>query len=254
MPVIPSLPAEMAAALAWWREAGVDHAHHDEPQPWLRDEPPPHTGAPAPRTAPPAAPTADVAPAARIGADLASAPDDLAGFVRWLMVEPSLDDGRVSGRVAPRGTMAAPLMILVAEPEPDDEATGLLLSGPNGRLLDSFLAAAGLADAPVWRASALVRQTPLADWPALAAAGLGDVVGRHLALARPQRLIVFGRNLPPLLNHDPTQIAADLLLVNQEAPSIPALFAPDLGHLAKRPGAKAAFWRNWLEWSARAAG
>lgn len=239
----------MAAALAWWREAGVDRAYHDEPQPWLADEPPPQANGRALPVASPMVPEPDPAPAARIGGDPALAPADLPAFVRWWLTEPSLDHGMVRGRVAPRGTMQAPLMILVAEPELEDEATGSLLSGPHGRLLDGFLAAAGLADAPVWRASALVRQTPLADWAALARSGLGDVLSRHLALARPRRLIVFGRNLPPLLNHDPAQITADLPLVNQEAPSIPALFAPDLGHLARRPGAKAAFWRNWLEWS-----
>jgi DNA polymerase len=239
----------MAAALAWWREAGVDHAYHDEPQPWLRDEPPPRTEARAPIAAP--AP-AEAAPLARIGGDPAAAPADLDAFVQWWLAEPSLDHGMVRARVPPRGTMRAPLMILVAEPEPEDEGSGTLLSGPNGRLLDAFLAAAGLADLPVWRASALVRHTPLADWTELARSGLGDVLARHLALARPRRLIVFGRNLPPLLDHDPTQIAADLRLVNQETASIPTLFAPDLGHLARRPGAKAAFWRNWLDWSAKA--
>lgn len=248
MPAARSQPADIASALAWWREAGVDHAYHDEPEAWLRaDEAVSPAGAGQAPAPPPVAPAPEPA---RIGGDRSAWPTDLAQFVQWWREEPSLDGGRVLGRVPPRGEPHAPLMVLVAEPEPEDEANGQLLSGANGRLLDAFLGAAGLAAAPVWRASALPRHTPQADWRSLAEAGLGDVLAHHMRLAGPARVIVFGLNLLPLLGHDPAQRTANLRFVNQEAPSISALFAPDLGHLVQRPGAKAAFWRSWLDWSA----
>jgi DNA polymerase len=250
MPAVRSQPADIAAALAWWREAGVDHAYHDKAEPWLKAKEAPQDierGGPIP---PPAAPPPE---SPRMGGDPAAWPRDLAGFIPWWLSEPTLDHGMVRGRVPPRGEPHAPLMVLVAEPEAGDEATGQLLSGANGRLLQGFLAAAGLAGSPVWLASALVRHTLLADWGALAESGLGEVVTHHIALARPRQVLVFGRNIPPLLGHDPAQRTADLRLVNQEAPSVSALFAPDLGHLVQRPGAKAAFWRTWLDWTAPSA-
>ncbi len=82
------------------------------------------------------------------------------------MSEPSLVDGSVTRRIAPRGAAGVELMIVVPEPEREDEA--VLLSGPQGKLLDAMLEAFGLNADQVYFASVLPRHLPGADWNALA--------------------------------------------------------------------------------------
>ena len=85
-------------------------------------------------------------------------------------------------------------------------------------------------------------------WAALDAAGLGQVVRQHIALARPQRLLVFGRHISPLLGHDPAKTADPLRHFYHVGPSIPALAASGLDSLMTRPRGKAVLWRNLLAW------
>jgi DNA polymerase len=251
--------ADIAAVLDWWREAGVDCAFDDAPRQWIvaadaaEEGVAPSVGVvPAEGARPEPAP-----PPPTIGGDRAAWPTDLAGFASWWLSEPSLDTGQLPDRVPPRGPAGAPLMVLVPEPEVGDSDT--LLSGPQGRLLAAMLAAMGLSADEVYFASALPRHTPMADWATLAAQGLGEVLRLHVALARPQRLIAFGRHIPPLLaisglgpplnGNVPTQNSLILPTINQEGGSVTLLVARDLGSLLERPIAKGAFWQHWLEWS-----
>ena len=148
------LAGQIAAALDWWREAGVDGDLRDEPQRWIAPaiatEP---AASDAPLAAASAAPAAPPAPPAVI--DRSTWPQDLDRFAPWRLSEPWLDEGRTSGRVAPRGAAGAELMILVAEPEREDSDT--LLSGPRGRLFAAMLAAMGLEPAAAYVASVLPR-------------------------------------------------------------------------------------------------
>lgn len=234
---------EVAAAFTWWREAGVDCTFHDEPTNW---------------TAPPAVEqetarlleTAQIAPAAQPASpalDAATLPQDLSAFVGWWLADPWLDDGRVAGRVPPRGEAGAAAMVIVPEPEREDQDR--LLSGRQGRLLDSILTAMGLPPDRVYIASVLPRHTPMADWPALAARGLGQVLCRHVKLVGPQRLIAFGNNVLPLLGNDLPNSDQPSRRFNHEGLSIPLLVAMDLGVLLARPRAKARLWQQWLDWT-----
>lgn len=244
------IAGDIAAAMAWWREAGVDCHFADAPQQWLAPSEAAARGgedaasgvaAPLRKAAPkpPAAPT-------RIGGDKALWPQDLTGFHEWWRTEPSLDSAPPTERVLPRGSIKAPLMVLVEQPEPED--SDCLLSGAAGRHLKAMLSAMGYAEDKVYLASALPRHTPLADWTALAANGLGEVVAHHIGLASPQRLLVLGNNLPPLLGHDPAQSAQPLRAFNHESRTIPVLSAPGLDALA-RPRMKAQLWSRWLDWT-----
>ena len=153
---------------------------------------------------------------------------------------------RSRSSMPPRGVHGAKLMLLVAQPEGEDDER--LLSGPQGRLLAAILRAMGLAEEDTYCASALPRPAPLPDWTALAAQGLGDLTRHHIALAAPQRLLVFGRGLAPLLaeNGEP----APALPLGGRA--IPLMIAPRLDRLARMPGHRKQFWTKWLEWSAHA--
>jgi DNA polymerase len=235
------LEQQIAAAQDWWREAGVDLAFVDAPQGWLAQpaaEVPPEEAAPAIPTVPP--------PPA-IGGDRAAWPHDLASFHRWWLEEPSLDTGGSSPRVAPRGPANAPLAILVPMPEADDGDT--LLSGPQGSLLASLAQAMGMALDAVYLAAALPRHTPVPDWPALAASGLGEVLRHHLALAAPQRLLVLGRDVLPLLGHDPAQVAPAVSQIAIQDRKLPLLASYAPGRLLENARLRAGLWQRWLEWT-----
>lgn len=241
------LASDIADALAWWREAGVDHAYTDEPARWLAPVEEVAVTA-APERAPPRRAAAPAPPEqARIGGDPAHWPTDLAAFQAWWMAEPSLVEGSILGRVPPRGNAGARLMILVEQPESEDREH--LLAGPQGRLLAQMLAAMGIPEAETYLASALPRPDPLPDWPALAATGLGALIRHHAQLAVPERLLVLGSNILPLLGHDLAQSAQTLPPLNHEGRTIPLLGERGLPNLA-RPRAKAGFWQRWLDWTA----
>lgn len=233
------------AALDWWREAGVDMDFAEEPADWLRAAEPEAVAETPP--APPPRPRetnaleralATSQAANPIGGDRANWPKTLSEFREFWLHEPSLDDGGMSDRVAPRGTEGARVMMLVGQP--DDGDREVLLSGEQGRVAEAFARAAGLSEGEIYIASALPRLTPLPDWEALAARGLGDVLELHIRLAQPQRLLVFGRGLAPLLGDAGG---------SGDWNGLPVMLAPSLENIDRSPARKKRFWNNWLEWT-----
>lgn len=249
----PLAAREITAALEWWRDAGVDLDYVDEPSGWLAAESQEQAAAAAAlpahyRSATPRIPAEDIATApGPIGGDPSAWPTDLAGFSRWWLEEPSLDDGQVRGRIPPRGPAHAPLMIVATQPGPEDRE--VLFEGSAGAFLETLLGAMGLAGDAVYLASALPRHTPGANWPALVARGLGAVLARHVSLVAPQRILVLGSSALPLFGHDPAQFAKTSLCFNHEGRTIPLLAAPDLAAMADRPARKAMFWQRWLDFT-----
>ncbi|MCZ8369343.1 MAG: hypothetical protein O9293_05145 [Porphyrobacter sp.] len=262
----PSLAQEFESALAWWQMAGVDCDFVDDATTWLGDraEAAPAvargagirarpdapaakregTEAAPTREALSPAPPAQSAPARRdfLGD---SPPSDLAAFRQWWMETPALDAARGFPRVPPRGQAGAALMVLVPQPEAEDREA--LLSGPQGRLLANIIAALGLDESAVYIAAALPSHTPLADLPALAASGMDAVTMHHIALAAPQRVLVFGTGLAPMLGTTPEQYLRE---INHNGRKVPASLSETLDALMDMPRLKARFWRRWMEWSA----
>lgn len=241
-------PADLiAGAIDWWREAGVDLQFTDDAQPWITqtDENDQADAKPATHSPESAAPEPSEPPAILACRD--DWPQSLAEFSAWWLAEPALDQGGTSPRVPPRGPQSAELMVLVPEPEADDRDT--LLSGPLGKFINAMLDAMGIAPEAVYVASALPRNTPLADWQGIAAGGMGALTLHHIGLVAPQRLAVFGRNILPLLGHDPAQSPANLQFVNHEGGRVPVIAGWDLAALLARSKARSAFWQRWLEWT-----
>ena len=225
----------LAAAFDWWREAGVDQDFSDDVQVWLADEAeaaaalesrvePARKSALPPQTEEPKAPA--------IGGDPVSWPQDLLTFREWWLADGSLDQGGTSPRLPPRGEAGAALMVLV--PMPEEAHSEQLLSGPAGAFLGAMLQAMGLVEDQTYIASALPRHMPHADFAALGNAGLGALLRHHIALAAPQTIVAFGRDLGPLLE------ATD---------SAPILQTYSLAALYQRPAFRAGFWRRWLDFS-----
>jgi len=240
--------AALAAALDWWREAGVDLDFAEAPRDWLAPPPADATAptAPGPAAAPFIAPAAPAPKREPLGGDPASWPQDLPAFAAWWLSEPALDAGQVAGRVPPRGPSGAEVMVLVDHPEAGDSQD--LLAGPQGRMVAAILAALGIEATSVYFASALPRHMPLPDWAALDEAGLGDLVRHHVALAAPRRVLAFGPHVSSLLGHDPTKSAEPLPPIHHVGGRFPALAAPGLDALAARPRHKARLWPVLLDW------
>lgn len=233
--------AALDAALAWWRDAGVDCDFHDAPQDWLAD---PARKAPA-RPAAAAAPIVEAGPAPLAGGP-AAWPTSLEEFAAWWISEPSLAPAGLP-RPAPAGPRGAPLMVVVPMPEAQDSTS--LLSGKAGALLDAMLRMIGLDRGQVYCASALPSRIGAPDWAALHALGHGALLAHHVALAAPERVILFGQTgISALLGHAPTNTPPDLRLINHDGASMAALAAYDLEAILARPGLKAGVWARWLDW------
>lgn len=261
---------EFEAVLAWWQAAGVDCDFVDDATAWLADVPlavPPAGAAGATRDRPGASPTSTQSGAARparAGTPLAFAPEptaisrpdllgdsppaDLAAFHAWWLEAPGLSPSSGFARVPPRGPAGAALMVLVPQPEAGDGET--LLSGPQGRLLANILAAMGIDDSQAYIASALPCHTPMADLAALAASGMDTVTAHHVGLAAPQRLLVLGAGLGPMIGASDTSAEHPLREINHAGRKTSAMLSETLDAMMDMPRLKARFWRRWIEWSA----
>jgi DNA polymerase len=246
----PEFLDDIKGALDWWRDAGVDYAFLDEPREWLAlpDEEGGDRDQAAARTRRQHAEDAQ-APPPPTRFDPAALPGDLAAFGQWWLNEPLLEDGQPTGRLLPQGSAGAKLMIVVDMPEPEDRET--MLSGPQGRLLDAMLSAFGTSRDEIYLASALPRAVPAPDWPALHDRGLGQVLIHHIGLVAPERLIVLGGNVLPLLGHELPQRPAVSRNFIHEKGTIPLLASRGLPALLAQPRWKAVLWQAWLDWSSR---
>ncbi len=258
-PKTPTLIEEFAAAQAWWRDAGVDSDFDDIATDWLaQPDEKASLELPDPAYAPiPAA--IKTSPVQRnsiaekekpnpLGGEKSTWPGDLAAFQSWWLTEPSLDSGGSFPRIAPRGAAGAKLMIIV--PEPEEQDSEHLLSGPLGKFLANILAATGMDADEVYYAAALPRHIPMADWQQLQAAGLTELLRHHIVLAAPEKICALGRNIWPLLGHELTQGSAHLPDFNHEGGSVPILGAEGLAELLRSPPRRKRFWQRWLNWTA----
>lgn len=163
------------SALSWWEEAGVDTLVAETPRDWLKPAPE------APAREPMAA-----GPSTEI-------PDTLDAFRAWFIDGVSLPlDGPAAPRLGPAGNPAAALMVMVDMPGAEDFAAGTLLAGEAGALFDKMLAAIGLSRETIYLASLSPLRTPTGSLDAREAEALAVIARRHIALAAPRALLLFG--------------------------------------------------------------
>ncbi|WP_338465996.1 hypothetical protein RXV95_10480 [Novosphingobium sp. ZN18A2] len=244
----------IGAALDWWRDAGVDADYAENPQDWLEAAKAKRAAA-NPASHPADTPAESRKPetegkAVRIGGERDRWPDTAEAFATWWLTEPTLCPLPAERRVPPSGPAGAPLMVLVPMPEAED--TNALMTGAQGRLLDSMLRAMSLSRDAIYVASVLPARIAAPDWQALAAGGMGDIAAHHIALASPQRLLVLGRtDISPLLGNDPAKSAPFEPIVNHEGQKVAAFADYGLDVMLARPGLKAGVWSRWLQWTAQ---
>jgi uracil-DNA glycosylase len=183
----------------WWTEAGLVDPVKDEPCAWLQ---PLRTEAVQSVLASPTtrAPQPPATPEVAMPRNL---PDSLPAFEAWLRDDPALVGGLWSHqRILPLGPENAPLMVLSDMPDVDDFAAGHLLAGPIGELFDAMLAAIGLQRSTLRLASVALTRPAGGRWDDGSTNALRDIALHHIALAKPQRLLLLGQQTCRLLTGD----------------------------------------------------
>lgn len=167
--------AEAASVLGWWLEAGVDVAIQERPRAWLGG-----ASGPAPEAAP-------IAEAPR------QLPESLDAFRAWLGETPALPLAR-SGirRVLPVGAAEAEVMLLTDMPSADDAADAQAIGGPSWELTKKMLAAIGFTPEQAYVASLSCVLSPGTRLSAKDLDECAAIARRHIALARPRRLLLLG--------------------------------------------------------------
>lgn len=236
----------LEAVFGWWREAGVDYAFDDVPAKWLQDT---ASAAPAIAPPPPLPPPVkarspvervlDRADSAPVAGNPADWPAELAAFRTWWLTGPAFADIPVALRLAPEGRVGDQLAIVTPSPASQEDKA----------LLGAIFQAAAVGRDDVYLASALPAAMTLPDWPELSDRGLADLTRHHLTLARPARVLVFGRALAPVFGI-PAASARMAQTISLGERSAPLLLAPGLGELARSAEQRKAFWTRWLDWTA----
>ena len=228
----------VASALGWWADAGVDMLADEDVRDWLA---PPLAKMPLP--SPPG--TASTAAASTPDSVAAVLPDTLETLHALLAAgdyAPAPAPPRL--RVAPSGDPAADLMIVADMPDPGDAEAGHLFAGETAALFDAMLAAMGLDRARIY----------LAPFSPARAAGrldarqgeaLATLMRRHIALAAPKALILFGDTVAHcLLGPDALAHRGGIRSVNHDGGMVPAIATFHPRHLRRMPALKAATWTD----------
>ena len=222
----------VASALGWWADAGVDMLADEAVRNWLAPPPPKALIAPAG----PAAPPPPI---------VAALPDTIAALHGLLATgdyAPSPAPPRL--RVAPSGDPAADLMVVADMPDPGDAEAGHLFAGETAALFDAMLGAMGFDRTRVY----------LAPFSPARAAGrldpkqgeaLATLMRRHIALASPKALMLFGDSVAHcLLGPDALETRGGIRSVNHGAGIVPAIATFHPRHLRRMPALKAASWTD----------
>ena len=218
--------ATAAAALTWWLEAGVDVAVGETPRNWLRSAAP---GAPA-VTAP-----IEPQPAPAVH-------EDLSAFRHWLSNEPGLPLDRAGAkRVLPHGAEAAAVMLLSDLPGLDDGNQPI--GGEAWALTVRMLAAIGIEPQAAYSASLACFAAPGAKLSPGELEQCADIARKHIALARPKRLILLGDGPARALLREKLPQARGRIHKVEGVRTIATIHPRQL---LQRPADKAHVWRDLL--------
>jgi uracil-DNA glycosylase family 4 len=209
----------------WWMEAGVDAAVSEEPRDWLRRN----------HATPPAAPVANVTePNAETLADLRE----------WLASSVQLPLASATARrILPHGPGDAAIMLLSDSPALEDLASGQPIGGEAWQLGLKMLAAIGIGADEAYSASLSCIHAPGARMTDKDRAECAEIARRHIALAKPERLILLGDGPCRALLGEPLARARGRVHRIEGVRTV-ATFHPRW--LLRRPSDKALAWRDLL--------
>lgn len=217
-----------AAALAWWVEAGVDVAVSETPRNWLASASEVTVGAVTAPAAPAEAP--------------AVVHEDLSAFRHWLSSEPGLPLDRAGAkRVLPHGIEQAEIMFLSDAPgrEDGDQPIG----GEAWALTVRMLLAIGFAPSQAYSASVACFDAPGTKMTQSEIDSCAQIARRHVALAKPKRLVLLGDGAARALLGEPLPRARGRVHKVEGVRTIATIHPRQL---LLRPSDKAHVWRDLL--------
>jgi uracil-DNA glycosylase family 4 len=218
--------ADAASTLGWWLQAGVDVAIAEDPRNWLKPK------------------VEQVLEQAVVVTNAESMPDTLDLFCDWLSQAPALplaDPG--AKRVLPHGAEAAPIMLIAEMPSGEDAAEGRPIAGDAWQLMERMLAAIGIDASDAYSASLSCFHSPGAKMSAAELEACAAIARRHIAAAKPQRLLLLG-DMPARALLGKPLAAARGHIHKVEGVRAVATFHPRF--LMNRPSDKALAWRDLL--------
>jgi len=218
---------ELAGLLEWWVEAGVDVAVQEESRDWLRP--------PAPSTAAAAAPAANIAEPTH--ETLSELRDWLAGSLQVPLASAS------AGRILPHGPENAAVMLLSDAPALEDLASGQPIGGDAWTLAEKMLRAIGLGVDESYSASLSCFPSVGARMTPAELAACSEVARKHIALARPKRLLLLGDGPCRALLGQPLAAARGHVHKVEGVRTV-ATFHPRM--LLQQPNHKAKAWADLL--------
>jgi DNA polymerase len=222
--------AEVRSALAWWLECGVDTVIQEDARDWLK--------APEPRKE---APAAAEAPPANI---VRPSHETLSELQDWLATSANLPfASATSKRILPVGPAEAAIMLLTDAPTLEDHAAGQPIGGDSWILAQRMLAAIGIKADDAYCASLSCFNAPGVRMNPKEREECAEIARRHIALAKPKRLLLLGDGPAQALLGKPIAQARGHLHKVEGIPAV-ATFHPR--HLIKRPLDKSLAWKDLL--------
>lgn len=221
--------AEARSALAWWLDAGVDVAVQEEPRDWLK---------PAPARP---QPVAEPIPQSNV---VQPSQETLTELQQWLSSSLQLPlAGPGARRVLPHGPEHAPVMLLSDAPALEDAAAGQPIGGEAWELAKRMLAAIGMRADEAYSASLSCFHSPGVRMNPAEREACAEIARRHIALAKPKRLLLFGDGpCASLLGKRLVEARGHVHKV--EGVRTVATFHPR--HLINRPLDKSLAWKDLL--------
>lgn len=213
--------------ITWWLEAGVDAPVGESPRDWLRAGSQPRVLDPAP--------VANVAEPSH---------ETLAELRDWLASSVQLPLASATAqRILPHGPEDAAVMLLSDAPALEDFASGRPIGGEAWKLAEKMLAAIGIPSDQAYSASLSCFHTPGTRMSERDRAACAEIARKHIALARPKRLVLFGDAPARALLGEPLARARGRVHRIEGIRTI-ATFHPRW--LLQRPSDKALAWRDLL--------
>jgi len=212
--------------IGWWLDAGVDVAVGEQPRDWLRRNPAAPSAAPA---------VANVTE---------PNPETLAQLRDWLASSVQLPLASATARrILPHGPGDAAIMLLSDAPALEDLASGQPIGGDAWTLTLKMLAAIGIGADEAYSASLSCFHAPGARMTEKDRAECADIARRHIGLAKPSRLLLFGDGPCKALLGEPLTRARGRVHRIEGVQTV-ATFHPRW--LLQRPSDKALAWRDLL--------
>jgi DNA polymerase len=223
--------AEARSALAWWLDAGVDVAVQEEPRNWLKPA--------SPRTqfkaAEPPLAEPNVAPPSH---------ETLAALQEWLASSTQLPlASGTARRILPQGPENAAVMLLADAPTLEDFAAGQPIGGESWELAKRMLAAIKISADQAYSASLSCLHVPGARMSPADREACAEIARRHIQLAKPRRLLLFGDGPAQALLGKPLAQARGHVHKVEGVRTV-ATFHPR--HLINQPSNKSLAWKDLL--------